>query len=116
MTIITNVLTYAVLTATGEWTMQGSFMPCPDEIVVRQITFSSAAPTNSLLVVQSNLGMLGSVVTTNFASNPGTRIQMRNPIAGPLTFKLFVPTQTSLTPATINVGDSISIAMDFIKN
>ena len=113
---IVNVSAYAVLETNGEWTYGGSYMTCPDEIVVRQVTYMSVAPKNELWVIKSNLGLLGSVVpTAGFQSNPGTRIQVREPLSGPLTFKLFVPTLNSLTPAITTALDMVSVELDFIR-
>ena len=112
---ITNVVSCAVLDSNAQWTYNGSYMPCPDEIIVRQISYWSNDPAPQLLLIKSNLGILGSIVTATFSSNPGTRIQTRDPISGQLTFQLFVPTANSLFPAVVVPGDMIAIHMDFIK-
>ena len=110
---IVNVTSYAVLTSSGEWTYNGG-MPCPDEVVVRQLTYSGTGGLPELLIIKSNLGVLGSIITSdNFQSTPGTRIQPRS-FSGPLTFGLFVPF-ASLQPAVVTVGDRISVSLDFIR-
>jgi hypothetical protein len=91
-------------------------MTSPDEIVVRQVTYMATAPKSELWVIKSNLGLLESVVpTAGFQSDPGTRIQVREPLSGPLTFKLFIPTLQALLPAVTTAGDMVAIHMDFIR-
>ena len=114
---IVNVTAYALLDGTGAWTQNVS-LPA-DECVVRQISYATGA-AKGLYLIFSNIknDFIGSITTnaTGSVSNPGTRIQLRNPLPNALTFQLMHPiTIGSLTPATDTSGDFISINMDFIK-
>ena len=112
---IVNVTSYAVLSIDGTWTYNGNYMTCPDEIVIRQVAYSGSGAAE-LLILKSNLGVLGSIITSdNFQSTPGTRIQTRSGISGPLTFGLFIPNAGTLLPAIVPAGDMIAVHMDFIR-
>lgn len=112
---ITNVVSYAIL-VNDKWTYTGNFPPSPDEIVIRQITYSSEKADPRILLVNSSVGLLGSIVAVpSYVSNPGTRIKVRNPISNPLEFWLSIPTQGSMMPAANVDDDYIAIHMDFIK-
>ena len=112
---IANVTAFTMLGPTGEFSIQGGFPLNPDEIVIRQITYDSADPQKVLYMISSNLtnGVIGCIGNTNgFVSNPGTRIQTRNPIPNVLTFTVLLGS----APAGAAVElDQISIAMDFIR-
>lgn len=112
---ITNVVAYGALDATGEFFYTSAFQQ-PDEIVIRQITYSSVEATRSMFLVDSNFGIIGSVVNDeSFVSHPQTRIQIRSPISGPLRFILRDAVRPG-PPSGSGVDlDMISIHMDFIK-
>ena len=115
---IVNVQAFAILDETGGFSIQGGFPTNPDEVVIRQITYATGVPASFLFLVQSSLnnGIIGCVGGNNgFTSNPGTRIQTRNPLSNVLTFKLMTPT-TPPSPAGDDVDlNQICISMDFIK-
>jgi len=88
---IVNVQAFATLGGTDEFTLQGGFPTNPDEVVIRQITYGHSVPNGEMILIHSNLsnGIIGAIGGINgFTSNPGTRIQTRNPITSVLTFKL----------------------------
>ena len=115
---IQNLTAYATLDGTDEFSIQGGFPTNPDEVVIRQITYGHSAGANEMLLIHSNLtnGIIACIGGINgFTSNPGTRIQTRNPVSNVLTFKLMSAT-TPATPAGNAVDlDQICISMDFIR-
>ncbi len=119
---VTNVSTCTVLSGTtlGAWTLNGGYPLQPDEIVIRQITYngSGASKDTELMLISSNIvsnSILGSVCNSpGFTSNPGTVITPTSPLPPIITFQLLYPT-TGPSPATPDVGDLISIHMDFIN-
>ena len=115
---IVNVQAFATLGGTDEFTLQGGFPTNPDEVVIRQITYGHSVPNGEMILIHSNLnnGIIGVIGGINgFMSNPGTRIQTRNPITNVLTFRLMTAV-TPPTPAGAAVDlDQICISMDFIK-
>ena len=114
---IQNVMAFAELTSEGEFSIQGGFPTNPDEIVIRQITYESDDAVKLLYLVYSNINnqYIGCICNMpGFVTNPGTRIQIRNPIPNVLTFKLFDTTNPVLN-ASPTPGDLISIHMDFIR-
>ena len=115
---IQNVVAYATLSNTDEFSIQGGFPTNPDEVVIRQITYGHSVQYGEMILTQSNLtnGVIGVIGGINgFTSNPGTRIQTRNPVSNILTFK-FMSATTPPTPAGAAVDlDQICISMDFIK-
>jgi len=115
---IVNVTAFAILDVQGEFSIQGGFPTNPDEVVIRQVTYDSDDATKVLYLIHSNInnGIIGCIGNTNgFASNPGTRIQTRNPLSNVLTFKMMLGTTPSV-PANSAVDlDQITICMDFIK-
>ena len=118
MEYIQNVTAFATLNSTDEFSIQGGFPTNPDEVVIRQITYGHTAGNNEMILIHSNLnnGIIGVIGGINgFMSNPGTRIQTRNPITNVLTFKL-MSAVTPPTPIGAAVDlDQICISMDFIK-
>jgi len=112
---IQNVTAFAFLDQRGEFSMQGGFPTNPDEVVIRQVTYDSADAAKVLYLIHSNINnsIIGCIGNTNgFASNPGTRIQTKNPLPNVLTFKIML----GLVPAGVAVEfDQITICMDFIK-
>ena len=115
---IQNVTVFVTLNSTDEFSIQGGFPTNPDEVVIRQITYGHTAGANEMILIHSNLnnGIIGVIGGINgFMSNPGTRIQTRNPITNVLTFRLMTAV-TPPTPAGAVVDlDQICISMDFIK-
>ena len=116
---ITNVTASAVLDATGAFAFYGNIPPA-DEVVIRQITYCSDAVAKYAYLVRSSFGIVGTVVnTTQFVSNPGTRIRVREQLFAPLQFQLLLPAGAggvnAPTNASSDIGDMISISMDFIK-
>ena len=115
---IQNVQAHATLGNTDEFTIHGGFPTNPDEVVIRQITYGHSAGANELILIYSNLSnsIIGAIGGINgFTSNPGTRIQTRNPLSNVLTFKLMSAT-TPPEPIGAAVHlDQICISMDFIK-
>ena len=116
---VTNVFTCTVLTASGSWTLNGGYPLQPDEIIIRQITFngSGASKNTELMLISSNIAsntIIGSVCNIpGFSSNPGTIITPVCTLPQSITFQLLNPTAVPIT-ATPDVGDLISIQMDFI--
>jgi hypothetical protein len=112
---IENVTTSATLTATGSWTLSGGFSTTCDEIVIRQITYSSQSASANYAISQilSNISsqVIGSVVNALQAHPcPGTRIKLRAPLPPQLQFQMI----RSGAPTSLCNGDFISIDMDFI--
>ena len=115
---IANVTAFAIFNDQGEFSIQGGFPTNPDEVVIRQVTYDSADPDKVLYLIQSNInnGIIGCIGNTNgFASNPGTRIQTRNPLSNVLTFKMMLGTSPPMPAGAAVEFDQISICMDFIK-
>jgi len=115
---IQNVTAFAILDDKGEFSIQGGFPTNPDEVVIRQITYDSADAEKVLYLIHSNInnGVIGCVGNTNgFASNPGTRIQTRNPLSNVLTFKMLLGTVPPVPAGAAVELDQITICMDFIK-
>lgn len=110
---VTNVTTSASLDATGQWTL--GQLPFADEVVIRQITYSSSNAIKPIFSIWSNLGNNGILASVcacpGFTSNPGTRIQLRNPPQAQTTFQMMLGTAI----ATSSSGDFVAINMDFIK-
>ena len=114
---IQNFTAFGIFDKTGEFSIQGGFPINPDEVVIRSVAYSPGlGAAYSMLLVQSNLSPLLCVVGSGeFCSNPGTRIQTRNPLPNILTFKMMKPT-TPIVPALDDVEmHEICISMDFIK-
>ena len=115
---IQNVIAYVTLNNTDQFSIQGGFPTNPDELVIRQITYGHSVQHGEMILIHSNLtnGVIGVIGGINgFTSNPGTRIQTRNPVSNILTFTLMSAT-TPATPAGAAVDmDQICISMDFIK-
>ena len=115
---VQNVIAYATLNQTDQFSIQGGFPTNPDEVVIRQITYGHSVPNGEMILIHCNLtnGIIGAIGGINgFTSNPGTRIHTRNPISNVLTFK-FMTAATPPTPAGAAVDlDQICISMDFIK-
>ena len=119
---ITNINAFAVLSANGCWSLNSGFPSLADEIVIRQISYSSTNDVSGqgvLLIVSPQLGVIGSITNhISFTASPGTRIQLRHPISM-LEFRLHVPTNPTPTPVTsanYDVDlDMVCISMDFIK-
>lgn len=110
---IMSVTTSAVLDATGAWIHSGGLPQNPDEVVIRQITFSGIGSNYEAYLLDSSLGVLGSVACTlGFVVCPQTRIQLRNPLSQSITFQL---RQVDLTNAPLWDGDHITVVLDFIK-
>jgi len=114
---IQNVTAFGIFDAKGEFSIQGGFPTNPDEVVIRSITYSPGVGSPySMLLVQSNLApVIGVVGSGAFNSNPGTRIQTRNPLPNVLTFKMMKPTTPPVPAAADTKFHEICIAMDFIK-
>lgn len=116
---IVNVQAYVSLGGTDEFSIQGGFPINPDEVVIRQITYApSAVGTPNMVLIHSNIsnGITGAICRINgFTSNPGTRIQTRNPLSNVLTFRLMTPTTPPAPAGNMVDMDSICISMDFIK-
>ena len=111
---IVNITTAAILDATGQWTYGGS-VPIADEVVIRQITYSSTNALATIFSIRSDLSnnVIASVCAIKgFTSNPNTRIQLRTPPGNYINFQLLLPTGASTVLAAT---DYISINMDFIK-
>ena len=115
---IINVNAYAVLDATGTFSVINGFPINPDEVVIRSITYNSSSATKSLLLIQSNIGIpgiLGSVVNNpGFLTDPGTRIKIYNPLPSVLQFGLYVAALAPIPVGAATLGDQICISMDFI--
>jgi len=115
---IQNFTAFGIFDDTGEFSIQGGFPTNPDEVVIRSISYSQGQGIGySMMLVQSNLSPLLCVVGSGqFCSNPGTRIQTRNPLPNILTLKMMKPTTP---PEPTDAGDvelhEICISMDFIK-
>ena len=113
---IINVNAYAVLDATGTFSVTSGFPISPNEVVIRSITYNSSSATKVLLLVSSNIGIpgiLGSCVNNpGFLTDPGTRIQIFNPLPTVLQFSLLT---AALAPYLLATGDQICISMDFIS-
>ena len=56
---IINVNAYAVLDATGTFSVINGFPINPDEVVIRSITYNPSAGAKVLLLIQSNIGIPG---------------------------------------------------------
>ena len=115
---IQNVIAYATIDDTGKFSIQGGFPTNPDEVVIRQITYDSDDAQKVLYLIHSNLsnGIIACVGNINgFVSNPGTRIQTRNPVSNVLTFELFLANKPLIPIADGAELDQICISMDFIK-
>lgn len=115
---IQNVTAFATLDSTGGFSIQGGFPTNPDEVVIRQVTYDSAVADKVLYLIQSNInnGIIGCISNTNgFASNPGTRIQTRNPLSNVLTFTLMLGNKPVIPAGSAVELDQITICMDFIK-
>jgi len=116
---IQNFTAFAILDSTGEFSVQGGFPTNPDEVVIRQITYTYGFGTGcGMVLIHSNLSnqiIASAIGSDQFSSNPGTRIQTRNPIPSMLTFRVEFPTIPPL-PAVNDVDKhEIMIHMDFIK-
>ena len=106
-TQVTNVITTAKLTASGSWTCNQAIPPF-DECIVRQITYSTAAPAPTVSVITSNIGTIGAFVAVyNYVSTPQTVIQNRG-AGSQLTFQISTPGEPELL-------GTIAIQLDFIK-
>ena len=115
---IINVTAYATIDATGQFSLLSGFPLRPDEVIIRQVTYNSIAVTKTLLLIQSSIGnqFIGSVANiSGFASDPGTRIKVVNPLPNSLTFSLYVPGIIPTPVGAAALGDQISISMDFIS-
>jgi hypothetical protein len=116
--IINNVTVHAVVDKQGKWRYQGNVPPA-DEVIIRQITYGSPSDTISVYLIHSNInnGIIGSAIKNyGFVSNPGTRIQLRNPLPNYLEFQLLAPTYPTGSPVAPDVADDmVTISMDFIK-
>jgi hypothetical protein len=115
---IANVQAYVTLNGTDEFSIQGGFPTNPDEVVIRQITYGHSAGASEMLLIHSNInhGLIGAIGGINgFMSNPGTRIQTRNPLSNVLTFKLMSATFPPMPAGAAVDLDQICISMDFIK-
>ena len=112
---IINVSAYAILDATGTFSVINGFPINPDEVIIRSITYNPSAGAKVLLLIQSNIGIpgiIGSCVTNvAFLTDPGTRIKMFNPLPSILQFSLVT---AALAPYISGAGDQICISMDFI--
>ena len=116
---IQNVIAYATLDTTGEFSVQGGFPMNPDEVVIRSVTYSYGLGTEcGMVLIQSNLTnqiIANAIGSAQFSSCPSTRIQTRNPIPNVLIFKVAFPSIPPL-PAVNDVDKhEICISMDFIK-
>ena len=117
---IQNVTAFATFgQGATKFSIQGGFPTNPDEVVIRQITYGHTAGAGEMLLIHSNLtnGIIACIGGINgFTSNPGTRIQTRNPISNVLTFTIMDATtpSTPVDPAVVDL-DQICIAMDFIR-
>lgn len=111
---IVNVSTSATLTTTGQWTYLGG-LPAADEVVIRAITYNSSSALHQVFTIQSNLNgscSIGSVCAIpGFVTNPQTRIQLHAAPPNPLTFQMLFEGRQVIG----QIGDFISIQMDFIK-
>jgi hypothetical protein len=116
--IINNVTVHALVDKFGKWRYQGNVPPA-DEVVIRQITYATQDDTVALYLIHSNINndVIGSTLKdVGFVSNPGTRIQLRNPLPNYLEFQLLAPSYPTGTPVAPDVEDDmITISMDFIK-
>ena len=116
---IQNLTAYAILDNTGEFSIQGGFPTNPDEVIIRSVTYShGAGAAKAMVLIHCNLAnqvIASAIASAQFSSQPGTRIQTRNPISNVLTFKIMAP----FTPMVQAFADAeyheICISMDFIK-
>ena len=111
---VTNVTTYATLPVEGTWSLQGGFPTDVDEILIRQITYTSTDLGRLTYLIRSDIShqIVGTVFNSEtFVSCPGTIIRPRGPLQNNINFwvEQFIPT------GIVTVGDQISISMDFIK-
>ena len=105
---ITNVVTATTLDSTGSWTCNQS-IPIFDLCIVRQITYSNAIPAPNVYTIDSNIGMIGTFVSSyNFESSPNSRIQNRGSSTR-LTFKI------TRNNEPISILGEIGIHLEFIK-
>ena len=114
---VTNVMSYAILPATGTWTLQGGFPQQVDEIIIRQLSYNSADAVKSIYLIGSSINnqMLGAVANLGgFSACPGTVIRLNSPLSNVITFQLYFP-GTPAFPAAVTPGDMVSISMDFIS-
>src|SRR5665647_1467341 len=111
---IQNVTTSAVLDATGTWTLAGGLPQQVDEVVIRQITYMTAASADVYLIGSSLTGgIIGTVcAAASFVSNPGTTIRLSS-VQSHVRFQLLDP--VTMAPTNQAVGDFISINFDFIR-
>jgi len=110
---IISVSTSTQLDGTGQWTHSGGLPQTPDEVVVRQIVYTSPGAAFEIYHIDSSLGTLGSVVPSPlFVACPQTRLQLRNPLSQSITFQMR-SARDDLVPAW--ALDRISITLDFVK-
>ena len=115
--MIINATAFALLDATGAWTLTG--VPQSDECCIRQITYSSSNASKGIYLIESNMtGSLQYVGSASniagFTSNPNTRIHLRHAPPQQITFQLRHPAPFPQV-ATDATGDWVAINMDFIK-
>ena len=111
---IVNITTAAILDTTGQWTYSGG-IPIADEVVIRQVTYSSTnafAPVYMIRSDLSNNNIASVCAMKGFTSNPNTRIQLRSPPGNYINFQILLTTGASTTGASL---DFVSINLDFIK-
>ena len=115
---ITNVFVWAQFSdASGKFVYNG-VVPTADEVIVRQITFSSDDVNGGFYVIHSNLnnGVIGICTNTDgFVSNPQTRIPLRNHPTH-LEFQLLAPTANQPQAPGGRATDFIGLSLDFIQN
>ena len=109
---ITNVTTATTLTK-STWTL-----PCDvecDEVIIRQITFSSDDTSRGIFLIEASFNsgvIIGTICNTEaFSASPNMHIQLRQPLGGHISFQLMLPNGK---PARNVLGD-ISISMDLIR-
>ena len=114
---VTNVMSYAILSASGTWTLQGGFPTHVDEIIIRQLAYNSADAVKNIYLIGSSINnqMLGAVANLGgFSACPGTVIRLTSPLPNVITFQLYFPGAPAF-PAAVTAGDMVSISMDFIS-
>lgn len=114
---ITQVNAWGILTADGTLSIQGGFPMDPDEVVIRQILYSSENANKGIYLVRTNINnqIIGSVSNIlGFVTNPETRIRLRSPLTNIITFEVLAPMNPPV-PGLVDADDLISIHMDFIK-
>ena len=52
---IQNVIAYATLDKTDQFSIQGGFPTNPDEVVIRQITYGHSVAAGEMILIHSNL-------------------------------------------------------------